>query len=262
MDILNYSGKRVMVTGCASGIGLATARLLLDQGAEVHGLDRRDPGLALGTFDTVDLGDTASIDAVLAKREQPVDVLFNCAGLGPTHAPLDVIKVNFLGTRYLTERVAERMVAGAAIVSVASVGGIAWRDRAAAHRAFVATGSFDAGIRWFEEHQGDVANAYAFSKEALIVWTLLQSRTLIARNIRINSTSPGVVQTAMLDEIADMVPAASIDAVAVPVGRRSSAQEQAWPLLMLGSELASYINGVDLSVDGGFAGMTMVGGEA
>jgi NAD(P)-dependent dehydrogenase (short-subunit alcohol dehydrogenase family) len=104
-----------------------------------------------------------------------------------------------------------------------------------------------------------VPNAYSFAKEALIVWTLQQSTTLIRRGIRINTTSPGAVQTAMLDEIEAAISAKAIDVVAQPIGRRSSAEEQAWPLLMLGSPLSSYINGVDLPVDGGFAAKMSVG---
>ena len=92
-----------------------------------------------------------------------------------------------------------------------------------------------------------------FGKEALTVWTLRESARLIGRGIRVNCTSPGVVETPMLAEIATKVPPAAIDAVTVPSGRRSPPEEQAWPLLYLNSDAASYINGVDLPVDGGFA---------
>lgn len=261
-DVLGYCGKRVLVTGCASGIGHATAATLIDLGAEVHGLDRNACDLPLASFHATELGDPAAIDAALAQLAGPFDALFNCVGLGPTHAPADVVKVNFLGIRYLTERLLDRMGEGSAIVSVSSTGGSQWRTRLSNQRAFVGTGSFEQGAQWYAEHQATISNAYAFSKEALIVWTLQQSTALIARRIRINCTSPGAVRTAMLDEIEAAISSAAIDVVAQPIGRRSSPQEQAWPLLMLGSSLASYINGIDLAVDGGFAGMTMIGGKA
>jgi NAD(P)-dependent dehydrogenase (short-subunit alcohol dehydrogenase family) len=67
-----------------------------------------------------------------------------------------------------------------------------------------------------------------------------------------NCTLPGAVQTPMLVEIEKASPKALIDQVAEPIGRRSSADEQAAALLFLNSPRASYINGVVLPVDGGF----------
>ncbi|HYP62858.1 MAG TPA: SDR family NAD(P)-dependent oxidoreductase, partial [Acidocella sp.] len=98
-DLLSYAGKRVVVSGCFSGMGEATARTLLAAGAEVHGLDYKDTALDLASFTKVDLRDPASIDAAAAKIGGKVDALFNCAGLPQTFPPLDVMKVNYMGTR-------------------------------------------------------------------------------------------------------------------------------------------------------------------
>ena len=65
--------------------------------------------------------------------------------------------------------------------------------------------------------------------------------------------SPGAVETPMLREIEKLVASEAIEAVTRPIGRRSSAVEQAWPLIFLNSAAASYINGADLAVDGGFS---------
>jgi NAD(P)-dependent dehydrogenase (short-subunit alcohol dehydrogenase family) len=54
-DVLGYKGKRVVVSGCFSGMGAATARMLIDLGAEVHGLDFKDSDLPLASFHRVDL---------------------------------------------------------------------------------------------------------------------------------------------------------------------------------------------------------------
>ena len=65
-DILGYKGKRVIVSGCFSGMGEATAKILLSLGAEVHGFDYKDVDLPLASFNKVDLRDAASIEAGVA----------------------------------------------------------------------------------------------------------------------------------------------------------------------------------------------------
>jgi NAD(P)-dependent dehydrogenase (short-subunit alcohol dehydrogenase family) len=81
---------------------------------------------------------------------------------------------------------------------------------------------------------------------------MLMASRLIKRGVRMNCISPGAVQTPMLEEIEQVTPTAVIDVMAQPIGRRSQPIEQAFPLLMLNSASASYINGAVLFVDGGF----------
>jgi NAD(P)-dependent dehydrogenase (short-subunit alcohol dehydrogenase family) len=81
-DILGYKGKRVIVSGCFSGMGEATARMLIDLGAEVHGLDFKPSTLPLASFNQIDLRDPASIEAGVAAivgpgHDRKVDALFN-----------------------------------------------------------------------------------------------------------------------------------------------------------------------------------------
>lgn len=66
-DFVSYKNRRVVITGCFSGMGEATAKLLLQLGAEVHGLDYKDCTLPLASFTKVDLRQTASIDAAVQK---------------------------------------------------------------------------------------------------------------------------------------------------------------------------------------------------
>jgi NAD(P)-dependent dehydrogenase (short-subunit alcohol dehydrogenase family) len=258
-EIFSYSGKRAIVSGCYSGIGQAAARLLLDLGAEVHGLDRRPNDLPFHSFTTLDLRDPESIDAAVKKIGGRVDTLFNCAGVPPGPPALEVLKVNFIGTRHLTERVLPLMQNGSAIVSVASQGGAGWNRRVPMLTQFVTSDSYDAAVKWCEENKQSLSEGYSFSKEALIVWTMLISQRLIKRGVRVNCTSPGAVQTPMLEEIEKTTPSSVIDLMAQPFGRRSLPEEQAYPLLMLNSDAASYINGVVLSVDGGFLSARTLG---
>ncbi len=83
-DLVNYKNKRVVVSGCFSGMGEATAKLLLNLGADVHGLDYKDSSLPLASFTRVDLREPSSIDAAVQKIGGRVDALFNCAGLPQT----------------------------------------------------------------------------------------------------------------------------------------------------------------------------------
>jgi NAD(P)-dependent dehydrogenase (short-subunit alcohol dehydrogenase family) len=258
--LIDYQGKRVLVTGSSSGIGAATASALTRAGAEVHGAALSGTAEGLASFTRLDLSDPASIEAVAGALGGPVDALFNCAGATPMIDPTDILKVNFLGTRLLTELVVPAMAAGGAVVSVSSDGGYAWRKRQELITSFLAEAGFDAGLAWYKDHEQAAGHPYAFTKEALTVWTMQQSAELIGRGIRINTVSPGAVQTPMLEAIEAAFTSAAIAPVTVPIGRRSTPAEQVGPLLFLNSSAASYVNGIDLQVDGGYwAAQTLAG---
>jgi NAD(P)-dependent dehydrogenase (short-subunit alcohol dehydrogenase family) len=270
-DFLGYKNKRVVVSGCFSGMGEATAKLLLSLGAEVHGLDYKESKLSLASFKQMDLRDPASIEDVAAKIGGKVDALFNCAGLPQTATPMDVMKVNFAGTRHLTEKLLPFMRAGSAIVSISSNGGLGWSRRVPVHMELLKTQGFDAAMKWAQDNADTVREGYAFSKEAVIVWTMLVSTPLIKQGIRINCTMPGPTQTPMMAHFEAASKASVLEAAMQPINRRSTPEEQAAPLVFLNSDGASYINGVCLPVDGGFMGgvttgqidlRTMMGGAA
>ena len=231
-DLLGYRGKRVIVSGCFSGMGEATARILLDLGAEVHGLDFKDSALPLASFNRIDLRDPATIEAGVAAIGGPngtnkVDALFNCAGLpgGGAFPPLDTFKVNFAGTRHLTDCVLALMGEGGAIVSIASTGGLGWSRRVPVHMGLMQTTGFDGATAWAEANMDQVAEGYAFSKEAVIVWTQFSCASLIKRGIRINCTLPSPTQTPMMDTFQATAGKEVIDAAAQPIGRYSTLGE-------------------------------------
>src|SRR6202171_1729880 len=103
-ELWRYDGRRVVVTGCASGIGEHVARQLTELGAEVVGLDVWQPTLPLKEFHEVDLADPVSIAQAAASIGGQIDALFNIAGVSSGIGdPLRVVTINFLGTTRFTE---------------------------------------------------------------------------------------------------------------------------------------------------------------
>ena len=99
-DALGYAGKNVVVTGSASGMGQAAAKILLDLGAKETVLDIKTISLPVNRAIEVDLRDPTAIDAAAASIDGPIDALLSCAGLpGPPDSQLDTMLVNFVGAR-------------------------------------------------------------------------------------------------------------------------------------------------------------------
>jgi len=259
MDFLGYKNKRVIVSGCFSGMGEATARLLVELGAEVHGLDFKEAALDLASFTQVDLRDPATIDAAVVGIGGKVDALFNCAGLPQTAPPMDVMKVNYIGTRHLTEQVLPLMSEGGAVVSISSTGGMGWSRRLAQVTELVEIEGFDNILKWCEDNAETVAEGYSLSKEAIIVWTMRASSKLIKQGVRINCTLPAPTQTPMMSEFESATSAEVLETFTQPIGRRATPAEQAGPLVCLNSDATGFVNGVVLPVDGGFMGAVTTG---
>ena len=258
---VNYENKRVVVTGCSSGVGEAAARLLRNLGAEVHGLARHRPeGLELAAFTAMDLRDPVSIDAAVERLGGArIDALFHCAGLPTTCPPLDIFKVNYIGARRLTDRLLPQMPEGGAVVSVSSLAGMGWQRRTEVLRELVDLSSYEEAEAWAAAKLAAGEHPYVLSKEALIFWTLLAAASTIQRGVRMNCTVPGPITTPFLDQELKINPVAMIDTVTRPINRRSSPEEQAAPLVFLNSDAARFINGAAVPVDGGFSGAVACG---
>lgn len=252
-DVLGYSGKRVVVTGSASGMGAAACQILVDLGAEVAGIDVRPTEVPVKTSVIADLRDPAAIDATVAQIGGPVDAVFSVAGVpGPPFSDVDTLVVNFVGARYLIESLLPAMPEGSAVTCVASVGGLGWQNEWKGLRPLVTTEGFEAGKAWCEANPSAISFPYVFSKKVLNAWVAWRAVQLVTQGIRLNCINPGPTQTGMMPAFeAQWGP--MVDAFIGPSRRRSSPEEQAWPLVFLNSPRASYIAGEALQTDAGFA---------
>jgi NAD(P)-dependent dehydrogenase (short-subunit alcohol dehydrogenase family) len=168
--------------------------------------------------------------------------------------------VNFLGTRRLTEAVVPRMPAGSAVASIASLGGYDWDANLAAVLDFLGNEEWDDALAWIDLHPEQIAGgAYAFSKQALIVYTKQRSIPWAARGVRANVIGPSPVDTPMLADTIKVTGQKYLDRFPRPLGRNSSAAEQANVLAFLNSEAASYVTGQLLWTDGGYTAGVLTG---
>jgi len=255
-ELWRYDGRRAVVTGCASGIGEHVVRQLTELGANVVGLDKRQPGFPINDFREVDLADPVSIDRAVSSISGGVDTLFNVAGVssGIGNPPL-VVTINFLGLRHVTEAVIPRMAAGSSIVSVSSLAASAYREHLAAVAPLLNTATMQEGIDWCRDHPDALAGGgYQLSKEAIILYTMRNVSRLGAQGIRINCTGPGVTETPILDQLRTAYGQGFLDDIPKPLGRVAGPAEQAAVLIFLNSRAASYISGQVVWVDGGNVG--------
>jgi NAD(P)-dependent dehydrogenase (short-subunit alcohol dehydrogenase family) len=260
-DPFGYAGRRVVVTGGASGVGAALVALLSELGAErISVLDRKPPSGSVAYLET-DLGDPASIDAAVSAIEGPVDALFNNAGVAATKPPPVVLAVNYLGLRRLSERLLPSIPRGGAIVNTASMAGNQWPARVAAIDELLAIADWDAALAWIAGHPGVVADPYAFSKECVQRYTMRSSRPTIRRGVRTNSVCPGPIDTPLMVEFRATLSDKLIDWSVSQQGidRMMTGADVAPALAFLGCDASAWVNGVNLPVDAGFTAALATG---
>ncbi len=259
--LLDYCGRTVVVTGAATGMGAETVALLLEAGAEVHALDIAEVTAPVESVHQVDLGNPTYIDSVLNDLPQRIDALMHCAGIpgGTRFDPRTVVRVNFLGLRHLTEAVFDRLSDDASITSIASLAGGGWPGHTTELSELLATNGFAEAEAWLDGQGELVGDGYGFSKECVQYWTMWRSTSAIRSGVRVNAICPGVTDTKIMVDFREAMGDAAIDMTAdAGIGRLASAAEMAPAMLFLGHHrAASYINGVNLDIDGGFtAAMT------
>ncbi len=250
----SVQGKTIVVTGCSSGIGAETVRLLRCQGARVIGVDRNEPMLTLDGFVKADLSEQAAIDDAIKQLPEKIDALANVAGVPGTSAASAVARVNYLGLRHLSLRLLDRMGEGASIVNISSILGAEWPARLELHRALGETPSFEAGLAWLARHPVPQETCYQYFKEALIVWTLTQSQKIfLTRGVRMNCVAPGPVFTPILGDFVAMLGEERVQKDAHRMKRPALPDEVAPVIAFLCGDAARWVSGINLPVDGGLA---------
>lgn len=244
--------KNILMTGGASGVGAATAAMLLERGHTVTSLDIKT-GPAEGADQRIcDLSDPKAIDAAVAALDGPYDALVNIAGVpGTVGADLTML-VNFFGLRHLTEAVWDKIADGGAVANVASIAGNQWRKRRNEIGALLATKGFDDGMDWWRGAADQVGiDAYTFSKEAVVVYTMVMAGRGLERNIAVNDVGPGPVDTPIFPDFTRDVGEDLMQQMVDMTGRAGQPQDIAEALVVLAERQISWLNGQHIIVDGG-----------
>ncbi len=242
-------GRIALITGGNSGIGLATAKEFVNEGAYVFITGRRDPELTAAVKeigrnvtgvrgDVSNLGDLDRLFAQIKREKSNLDIVFANAGVAK-YAPFaeiteehydSIFNTNVKGLLFTVQKALPLMPDGASIILNASV---------------VAS-------------KGLTANSvYSATKAAIRSFARTWTTDLKGRRIRVNAVSPGVIDTPGLNELMGSTEAGQqrlrTIASSVPLGRLGTPKEIARAVVFLASDDSSYITGIELFVDGGFA---------
>jgi NAD(P)-dependent dehydrogenase (short-subunit alcohol dehydrogenase family) len=244
---------KVAITGCATGIGAQSARILRSRGAHVTGFDVADGSDVVDRFIPLDLSSAASIAKAAEAAAGSFDALCNIAGLPPksgARTAVRILEVNFVGTRLFTEALMPKLAPGASIVNMASRAGSRWRDNLEQVKALLAIHAHRDVPDFCLRNRIDDVRAYDLSKEAIIAWTLVATEPLLARELRINSISPGAITTRIYDDFIAAFGERATRQIA-RAGRAGRPEEVAELVAFLASPESGWIKGVDINIDGG-----------
>ncbi|MBX2828061.1 MAG: SDR family oxidoreductase [Flavobacteriaceae bacterium] len=245
-----FENKTVVVTGGNSGIGLAAVKGFLREGANVVFSGRRQEAL-----DEVSEGLDGNFKAVLANQANPadnkklidtavetfgkIDVIFANAGVAQ-FAPADQINEDFFDNQFNINIKGPAFLVKEAIPNLNEGGNIIFNTSIVHQKGF------------------EGAGVYSATKGALRAYARVLTSELAPRNIRVNSIAPGPIGTPIYNKMDGMTQEqvqemGTAFAANVPLKRFGESEEVAEGVLFLASDEASYVNGIELEIDGGMS---------
>ncbi len=257
----DYSNKRVVITGAFSGVGAALLDVLAELGGpEVIVLDLKRPEGPNSAFIETNMGRVASVAAAIDAIDGPIDVLFNNAGIAATHPVEDVMAVNWLGLRQLSEGLLPQIKQDGAIANTASIAGGQWPGHLQEVLECISIESPEELFGWCGDHKDLVGDGYAFSKECVQVYTMKSAKDTLVKKVRTNSVCPAPIDTPLLPDFNKTMTEKTINwTIDQAGGTIATPRDIAMTLAFLGADAARYVNGVNLNVDNGFSAFMTTG---
>ena len=269
--LLGFEGKTVVITGAASGMAHSAAELLLSLGAKVYAIDMNEVDLPVEKAIKGNLSDKNAIDSVVSELPERIDIVYMCHGVGLRPDREKMIQmVNFVGQRYMAEAMLPKISDGGAITFISSSGGYGWEHNMKNVGTLLETASFEEAEHWVEENihmfEQEGPDPYQFSKQCLSAYVKSKTRdeAFIGRKIRINAIAPSFTSTPL---IKDFNAAVSKDGTNESGeaemynlflkswnGRPGKPEEMAYPLVITGSDVCSYLSGQVIYIDFGMTG--------
>ncbi|WP_022870423.1 SDR family oxidoreductase [Yaniella halotolerans] len=252
---MSSTSPKLVVTGVASGIGKETANELRSQGYEILGVDRAAVENFEGTFIQGDLSTQDGIDGVVqsiaAAAPEGIQGLANIAGV-PGTAPAEVVlNINVFGLRDLTYALRPLLQPGSAVVNLASAVAYQWRASKDRLAGFALASDREVALQTALADQDIMENSYLFSKQCVQLLSEYLAAEFLEDKIRVNSVSPGPVETPILEDFKNDHGREKVNSAAQVVGRFGTPVDIAQCVAFAFTPAAAWINGTDLRADGG-----------
>ena len=245
---------KLAIVGAVSGIGAATADLLREQGHELTIFDLHKPDSA-DDYIALNLSDEGAIKDAIAAADGMFDGLCYVAGIPPKDDnAVACLHINTVAVIEFITQFMPKLNPGAPIATVASRAGMGWQDNTDQLDEIIALRANEVAA-WCAAKEMPAALAYRLSKQAVIYWHQQQVAAHIGAH-RFNTVSPAAVSTGILDDFIKAF-GPQVAANLARVGRAGTPEEVAPILAFLLSPAASWVNGIDIVIDGGMGALNL-----